>query len=578
MAVAQRKEYRFAMGGRATINRSLSFQMLSNRSPQAEGVYVRRSSRTQGLFFDEFANDSAWIRDAASLQFPPLPNLKKVVVRGEGRLHPEVLGLEVGVPELDVFLNHDHIATVAIDSNQSWEVAMEVPPEIAAEGPALRFVLRGVGRTNFLAWLARVGESWPVFGRIQRFRKQNKNRQIRILRVEADGATVFDFSNRSAPYAPAFARENAKLGLNVIGFFTADLGIGESARTMVRAADAAQIPAAAIPLKLPCKARLGDQSFSAFVQDHNPHAVNIFHLDPPASRDIDAHHGAQFREKKYNIGYWAWELMEFPDAWLPSFDYFQEIWCPSEFVRRAIADKSPLPVVTMPHAVEFARPTESMAELRASFGLPLDQFLFLFLYDLNSYTERKNPTATIQAFRQSGLAQKGARLVLKVHGAAGNEGELELLRRSLADLPGTILLSESLSRGRVYALEAACDCFVSLHRSEGFGFAVAECMYLGKPVIATDWSATSEYLNDLNGAPVRYRLATLEKNFGPYAKGQIWAEADPAHAAEWMQRLFADPELRTKLGAAAQRTIQAEFSLKAIGARYRRRLDAIASW
>jgi glycosyltransferase involved in cell wall biosynthesis len=543
-----------------------------------EGVYVRRATRSAGLFFDEFAENSAWIREEGWIHLPPLPSLKRIIVRGETRIHPDVQGIEAGIPELDVYLKKHHIATVALPIAQPWEVAIDVPTDVAVEGALVVFKLRGVTRTNLLAWLGRVCQHQPWAEGLQRFRKQNRNRQMRILRVEVDGDPAFDFSSRHAPYSPTFARKHAQLGLNVVGFLTADLGIGESARAMVRAADAARIPAAAVPLKLPCKARLGDQTFAAFVQDTNPHPVNVFHLDAPAGRDITTHHGADFIKNKYNVGYWAWELPEFPDAWIPYFEYIDEVWCPSDFVRNAIAAKSPLPVITMPHAVEFARPTRPMAELRQTFGLPPEKFLFLFLYDLNSYTERKNPRAVLEAFRRSGLAEKGAALVIKTHSVNGNERDFDALKQAAAEIPGTTLIAESLSRTRVYELEAACDCFVSLHRSEGFGFAVAECMYLGKPVIATDWSATAEYLNSTNGAPVRAPLITLEKNHGPYAKGQQWANPDVEHAAEWMKTLFADRTLCARLGTAARDTIDREFSLKAIGARYRKRLEAIASW
>ena len=37
---------------------------------------------------------------------------------------------------------------------------------------------------------------------------------------------------------------------------------------------------------------------------------------------------------------------------------------------------------------------------------------------------------------------------------------------------------------------AASDCYVSLHRAEGFGLTLAEAMALGKPVIATGYLAT----------------------------------------------------------------------------------------
>lgn len=552
--------------------------MFSPPSRAVPGTYVRGAVRCEGLFFDDFAPESAWIRERARIDLPPLRDLKQLMLFGEGRAHPGVEGIEVGLPSLDIFADNQRVATIAVLDGQPWQLAIEVKPEWAADGTTLSLRLRGVVRTNFLAWLARVAENKSAADRIQRFRRQNKNRQLRVLRIEADGKVMFDFAQRQGPYSPAFAREHNRLGLNVVGFITADLGIGESARAMVRAADAAQIPTAAVQLKLPCKSRLGDPTLVPFLQETNPHAVNVFHLDAPASRDIDTHHGKEFRAGKYNIGYWAWELPEFPDAWLHAFNYFEEIWVPSEFVREAVAAKSPLPVVTMPHSVEFSRPFASTEELRASFGLPADKYLFLFLYDLNSYSVRKNPQAVIEAYRRAQLATRGAGLVVKVHSVFGNEAELAALQKALANVPNTFLISEALSRSRVYELQAACDCFISLHRSEGFGFAVAECMYLGKPVIATDWSATTEFLNPSNGAPVRASIVALERSYGPYGQGQQWANPDLDHAAEWMQRLFEDRALGVRLGAAAQATIEHDFSLAAIGARYRRRLEAIASW
>jgi glycosyltransferase involved in cell wall biosynthesis len=119
---------------------------------------------------------------------------------------------------------------------------------------------------------------------------------------------------------------------------------------------------------------------------------------------------------------------------------------------------------------------------------------------------------------------------------------------------------------------------VSLHRSEGFGLAIAESMALGKPVISTDWSATAEFVNHDNGCPVPAKLIALDQNHGPYAKGSTWAEPDVRHAAEWMKRLAADPGLGARLGAAARTTIETRFAPSVIGARYRKRLESIATF
>ena len=565
----------------------------AHRTPPAGGAFSRRFTDYAGIFFDEFAPDSAWIRECGTIHLPPLGGVRALVLRGEVRPHPDARGLETAAPGLDVLLNDRRVGSVSALMPGPWEITLTLPasPDPKPQSLTLTLRLTGTTVTNTLAWLGRVSG----LASLQRFRSQNKNRQLRVVSIATpDGELIYDFSVRHAPYSSAFARTHAQLGLNIAGFLTADLGVGESARCMVRAADAAGLPAALVPLKLNCKNRQGDQTYASRLQADNPHDVNVVHIDPPASRDLDHHHGPAFRADKYNIGYFAWELPEFPDAWTSAFDYYDEIWTPSDFATTAIAQKSPLPVLTMPHAIAFDRPTETTAALRARLGLPSEKFLFLTLFDLNSYAERKNPRAVIAAFRlafsasaseRSGgfptadiAARSAPALVIKVQNVAGNEADFAALRASVADLPGTILLTETLSRADIYALEAACDCFVSLHRSEGFGLAVAEAMYLGKPVISTDWSATSEFVNASNGCPVRAPLITLDRNHGPYAKGSTWADPDPAHAAEHMRRLFADPALCARLGAAARTTIESRFSPAAIGARYRRRLAAIATF
>jgi glycosyltransferase involved in cell wall biosynthesis len=544
----------------------------SPRTPPTGGAFSRRFTAYTGLFFDQFDSQSAWIRDRAMVQLPPLTGVASLIVRGEIRPHPANRGIETGAPGLQVSVNGAPAGEIEAGHGGRWELRVPLP---GTETIRLTFELTGVAFTNLLAWLGRV----TGLGLWQRFRAQNKNRQLRVTTIATEaGEVIFDFSRRDAPYSSEYARRHAQLGLNIVGFLTAELGVGESARCMVRAADAAAISTALVSLKLNCKNRLGDQSYAARLQAENPHGVNVIHLDPPAARDLDHHHGKAFRAGKYNIGYFAWELPEFPDTWVPSFDYFDEIWCPSEFATAAIAMKSPLPVLTMPHAIAFNAPTASPATLRTRFNLPEEKFLFLTLFDLNSYSARKNPRAVIEAFRQSGLVQKGAALVLKVQNVPGNEADFAALQSSVADLPGTVLLRETLSRADIYALEAACDCFVSLHRAEGFGLAVAECMLLGKPVISTDWSATAEFVHRDNGCPVRARLVTLEESYGPYAKGSTWADADPAHAAEQMRRLFSDRTLAARLGAAGRETIATRFAPSVIGARYRRRLESIATF
>lgn len=514
--------------------------------------------------------ESAWLRDRAEIHLPSLDGVTHL--RLEGCSTPAASGTNDSPPP-GLLVRVDGREVARLNPRPGpWNLEFSLPAAAGPEGIRIELVLLGVGWTNTLAWLGRITGLAPL----QSYRGQPKNRRLRLLRLSTTGGqAIYDFSNRHSPFSTAFARSHLRLGVNVAGFLTADLGVGESARCMVRAADAAALPVSLIDLKLPCKNQRSDPSFADRLGSDAPHGISVFHLDPPAARDIDHHHGRALRAGRYNIGYWAWELPEFPDSWLSSFDYFDEIWCPSDFTRESIGLKSPLPVVTMPHAIAFARPTAGVDALRARLGLPVGVFLFLVLYDLNSYSERKNPRAAIEAFRRSGLHQGGARLVVKVHSVPGNEEDLAGLRAALSDLPGTVVVTETLSRVDLTALQAACDCFVSLHRAEGFGLAVAECMYLGKPVITTDWSATREFADGDCALPVPARLVTLERSHGPYARGQQWADPCVDAAADQMRRVAGDAGLRQRLGAAAQRRVEDRLAPAVIGARYRRRLEAI---
>ena len=530
----------------------------------------RQFHQPAGIHWDERHPDSAWLRDRARLPLPAIDLGSVLVLRGEYRPDREASGLEAALPTLAVRSTGG--GRVALDAPRPgpWELRVTVPRGKSAE---LRLALGGVAFTNFLAWIGRL----TGIASLQRFRAQRGNRQLRLIAIETEnGETVFDFSRRDAPFSADLYRRHFRPAMNIVGFLTADLGVGESARCMVRAADAAGIDTALVALRLPCKNRHGDPTYEARLGESNPHPVNVLHVDPPATRDLVHHHGRAFFAGRHNVGYFAWELPEFPDAWTPYLDFYNEIWCPSEFTRRAIEQKSPVPVIRMPHAISFDRPAMPQAELRARFGLPTGPFLFLVLFDFHSYAVRKNPAAALAAFRESGLGPPEAGLVVKVQNAAGSPADFRELQAAIADLPGATIIDRTLSRAETYGLQSACDCLVSLHRSEGFGLVVAECMYLGKPVISTNWSATAEFVAPENGCPVDFELVTLERSHGPYSRGGTWAQPSVGHAAEWMRRLAADRALSARLGAAARSSIETRFSPAAIGALYRRRLENIA--
>ena len=125
---------------------------------------------------------------------------------------------------------------------------------------------------------------------------------------------------------------------------------------------------------------------------------------------------------------------------------------------------------------------------------------------------------------------------------------------------------------------AACDCYVSLHRSEGFGLAPAEAMYLGKPVIATKYSGNLDYMTDTNSYLVDYEMQPIGEGNFPYPPDGAWAEPDREHAARLMREVFDDPSAAKQRGRQAAWDIRQTHSPDAAGETMERRLRFVRQY
>jgi glycosyltransferase involved in cell wall biosynthesis len=306
----------------------------------------------------------------------------------------------------------------------------------------------------------------------------------------------------------------------------------------------------------------------------HPHPFNLFHINADQIPIAHNYFGEAFFAGHYNIGYWHWELPVFPREWLSSYHYLDEIWVPSQFVFDALSTTACKPLVRIPHGIDF---TPSPTASRAQFGLPKDRFLFLMMYDMYSHQARKNPESVVQAFAKAFRNSDQVSLVIKVMNTDKHRQEYAPLHQMLREIPNAIIVDRTLSRQEVYDLESVCDSFVSLHRSEGFGLGLAESMYLGKPVIGTNWSGNVDFMTWANSCPVDYELVEITQDHGPYKRGQYWAEPNIDHAAWYMRKLVEDQGYRDRIASAGQATIRRNYSSAAVGQQYANRLEAICT-
>lgn len=366
---------------------------------------------------------------------------------------------------------------------------------------------------------------------------------------------------------------NPVRGVNVCGYLRTESGVGEAARRYIHALRAASVPVALRDLSSISGNRAQDETLG-IGEEQTWFDVNLVCVD------IDLHYaalyqlGQQFFEERYNIALWWWEQPAFPQKWADRFAYYDEVWAGSTFIANTLAPVSPIPIVHMP--LPFGETTlGSRKRGRRRLGLAADTFTYLFIFDFHSHVERKNPQALIAAFKRAFAASDNVQLVIKCVNGASNAKAMAELQAQAEGYP--IAIYEGYwPAEEMRDLVAACDAYVSLHRSEGAGLPIADAMAAGKPVIATGWSGNMAFMNVSNSYPVRYNMVELDKNVGPYRAGELWAEPSVKHAAELMRQVFENREQGRRRGQAAWQTMEREYSAERCGGLIAQRFQAVA--
>lgn len=279
-------------------------------------------------------------------------------------------------------------------------------------------------------------------------------------------------------------------------------------------------------------------------------------------------------ESEYTIGVWFWELEDyFP--WEEAYNYVDEVWCFSQFCYNTFKkyDHRGIPIHKFVYAPESNIVENcSLYNIYDKYDINPYKYTFLYTFDYFGSIDRKNPYGAVDAFRMAFGNSDEVQLVIKTMSGGGFAHDKALFERYIKDMSNVMCIDENMDKSTYMELLNACDCYVSLHRSEGLGIGIMEAMYLGKPVIVTAYGGSMEFTTASCAILIDYEMKPTSTNLCYYHPNATWADPDIQMASSSMKKLVNDKHYGMQLGRNAHAHIHTHFNQQILDHRVNSRL------
>lgn len=341
-----------------------------------------------------------------------------------------------------------------------------------------------------------------------------------------------------------YLNENQKpINISIFGFFNSNLGHSTAAILLAKELEIQGHKVSRIDVSKMLNSIVEDNKAATHFSNKDSSDTIIFVINPDLLVNVIWKYGLKNFTGKKIIGYWAWELDILPKKWIKCQNLVDEIWVPSKYNADTFDLNFNIPIKVVPHAVALNPPKPLDKNLRDEYrkklGIDENTFLVFQSFSFASSMERKNIFGAIEAFNLAFADNENARLLIRYHGADIFINAYERLVRKVGNSKNIILL-KAKDYEQLFSCYCATDCYISLHRSEGFGLNLAEMLLMGIPVIATNYSGNLEFMNNENSYLVDYELIPVKDPDNIYnLDGAKWADPEIKEVVDLLITIFA---------------------------------------
>lgn len=273
------------------------------------------------------------------------------------------------------------------------------------------------------------------------------------------------------------------------------------------------------------------------------------------------------------IGCTIFETDKIPKDWARECNKMDEIWVPSRFnfetFSKAGVRKNKLKVIPYSVDTNFFNPQVKPLKLPK-----LKSFKFLYVFN---FSYRKAPELLLDAYLREFNSEDDVCLILKSIGTDYPTLNFDQtfvakikrkVKKSAHDFPQVFIIKSKLTNEKLASLYAACSCYISVDRANGWGMPCMEAMAMHKPAATINWSGSTEFMSAENSYLIQpKKLIPVDKRFvklNPIYQNQLWAEIDIKRLRNLLREVYADGQRRMQIAANGYRTVTENYSIEQV--------------